>query len=63
MRRRIDKCQIACATSSIAFQAKRLLSLEQWTSCVCGFVSRRLLESSQIQEVMPQTPHGTQKEL
>jgi len=36
--------------SSIASQAARLLSLEQCTSCASGFVWRRILESSKIEE-------------
>ena len=37
---------IACPTSSTAFQAARLRSLEQCTSCVCDFVWWRILASS-----------------
>lgn len=38
---------IACPTSSTAFQAARLLSLEQCTSCVCDFVWWRILISNE----------------
>jgi len=48
--------------SSIASQAARLLSLEQCTSCLWGFW-RRILESSEIDEVVPQTEHRNLKSI